>query len=212
MSLTVVLDTGPLGILTNPRRSPETVAALIWAVAMIRAGHRFIVPAIADYEVRRELERAAKRAGLAALDTWNGAAPNRYLPLSDSALRLGATLWARPQRRDHHRRPEGTRRRRSDRGAGARYETPALGFHRSDSERRASLLVCPRRSLDEHHTVMSLDSQTLPIIIQRTLVMIAKLAPDYLTDASAALRVPDPFAFESEHVAVRRVGQCQHIE
>jgi len=94
MSLTVVLDTGPLGILTNPRRPPETVGALIWAMTMIRAGHRFIVPAIADYEVRRELERAAKPAGLAALDAWNSAAPNRYLPLSDSALRLGATLWA----------------------------------------------------------------------------------------------------------------------
>ncbi len=95
MSLTVVLDTGPLGILTNPRRPPETVSALIWALTMIRVGHRFVVPAIADYEVRRELERAAKLAGLAALDAWNSAAPDRYLPLSDSALRLGATLWAR---------------------------------------------------------------------------------------------------------------------
>lgn len=95
MSLTVFLDTGPLGILTNPRRPPETVSALTWVIAMIRAGHRFIVPAIADYEVRRELERAARTAGLAALDAWNSAAPDRYLLLSDSALRLGATLWAR---------------------------------------------------------------------------------------------------------------------
>ncbi len=94
MSLTVFLDTGPLGILTNPKRPPETVRALTWAITMIRAGHRFIVPAIADYEVRRELERAAKTTGLAALDAWNSAAPDRYLPLSDSALRLGARLWA----------------------------------------------------------------------------------------------------------------------
>jgi hypothetical protein len=28
---------------------------------MIRAGHRFIVPAIVDYEVRRELERRRAR-------------------------------------------------------------------------------------------------------------------------------------------------------
>lgn len=94
MSRTVFLDTGPLGILTNPRRPPETVGALQWALSIIRAGHRFIVPAIADYEVRRELERAAKTSGLAALDAWNSAAPDRYLPLSDSALHLGATLWA----------------------------------------------------------------------------------------------------------------------
>jgi predicted nucleic acid-binding protein len=95
MSRTVFLDAGPLGILTNPRRPPETVSALRWALTMVRAGHRFIVPAIADYEVRRELERAAKTASLAALDAWNSAAPDRYLPLSDSALRLGARLWAR---------------------------------------------------------------------------------------------------------------------
>gem|GEM_PF-6608951 len=31
MSLTVFLDSGPLGILTNPKRPPETVAALTWA-------------------------------------------------------------------------------------------------------------------------------------------------------------------------------------
>lgn len=95
MSLTVFLDTGPLGLLTNPKRPPETIRALRWAITMMQAGHRFIVPAIADYEVRRELERAAKTTGLAALDAWNNAAADRYLSLSDSALRLGATLWAR---------------------------------------------------------------------------------------------------------------------
>src|SRR5579862_2478299 len=101
MILTVFLDSGPLGILTNPKRPPETVGALKWAVNLRRAGHRFIVPAIADYEVRRELERAGKPAGLAELDKWNGAAPDRYLPLTDSALRLGARLWA-------HARNDGT--------------------------------------------------------------------------------------------------------
>ena len=94
MSLTVFLDTGPLGIVTNPKRPPETLAALTWVIAMRQAGHRFVVPAIAVYEVRRELERAGKTAGLAALDAWNSAAPDRYLPLTDSALRLGAKLWA----------------------------------------------------------------------------------------------------------------------
>ena len=58
-------------------------------------GHRFVVPAIADYEVRRELMRAQKVKGLTALDVWNKAHSDRYLPLSDSALLLGAELWAR---------------------------------------------------------------------------------------------------------------------
>ena len=98
MMLTVVLDAGPLGLLTNPKRPPETVKALAWAVSMRRAGHRFIVPAIADYEVRRELERAGKTNGITALDAWNQAAPDRYLPLTDSALRLGARLWAQARK------------------------------------------------------------------------------------------------------------------
>lgn len=95
MILTVFLDSGPLGILTNPKHPIETVSALRWAVAMRRAGHQFIVPAIADYEVRRELERAGKLNGIAALDAFNNSSPDRYLPLTNSALRLGATLWAR---------------------------------------------------------------------------------------------------------------------
>jgi hypothetical protein len=95
MSRTIFLDTGPMGVLTNPKRPPETVAALGWAIALMSAGHRLMVPAMADYQVRRELERAGKTAGIATLDAWNGARPDRYLPLSDSALRLASRLWAR---------------------------------------------------------------------------------------------------------------------
>lgn len=98
MSLTVILDSGPLGLLTNPKRTPDAIAATQWAIAMRRAGHRFIVPAIADYEIRRELERAGKTKGLAALDAWNKAAPDRYLALTDSALRLGSKLWAQARK------------------------------------------------------------------------------------------------------------------
>jgi hypothetical protein len=94
MSLTIFLDSGPLGLLTNPKRQPDTIAATQWTVAVMAAGHRLIVPAIADYEVRRELKRAGKMKGLAVLDAWIGARGDRYLPLTDSALRLGSTLWA----------------------------------------------------------------------------------------------------------------------
>src|ERR1017187_7524739 len=38
MTLTVFLDTGPLGLLTNPKHPPETVSALEWAVRMMIAG------------------------------------------------------------------------------------------------------------------------------------------------------------------------------
>lgn len=94
MSRVIILDTGPLGLLTNPKKTPESRAITRWALDMMAAGHRLVVPAIADYEVRRELERAGQRKGLAQLDAFNAARADRYLTLTDSALRLAAKLWA----------------------------------------------------------------------------------------------------------------------
>jgi hypothetical protein len=54
-----------------------------------------IVPAIVYYELKRELLRAKKMAGIARLDAFVRATPGRYLPLSDEALRLAAELWAK---------------------------------------------------------------------------------------------------------------------
>jgi predicted nucleic acid-binding protein len=94
MTRVIILDTGPLGLLTNPKKTPEPRAITQWALDLIAAGHRLIVPAIADYEVRRELERLGHRKGLAQLDAFNAARADRYLALTDSALRLAARLWA----------------------------------------------------------------------------------------------------------------------
>jgi len=94
MSLTIFLDTGPLGLVTNPKKTPETIAIAQWVFDMEAAGHRFIVPAIADYEVRRELIRAGKARGLARLNAFNAAEAERFLSVTNSALLLGADLWA----------------------------------------------------------------------------------------------------------------------
>ena len=53
-----------------------------------------LVPAIIYYELRRELLRARKTAGLARLDAFVQIDANRYLALTDQALRLAAELWA----------------------------------------------------------------------------------------------------------------------
>jgi hypothetical protein len=95
MSLTVFLDAGPLGLVTNPKRTPDTIAAARWVYDIEAAGHRFIVPAVADYEVRRELIRAGKTRGIARLNSFNAAEPDRFLSVTDTALLLGADLWAR---------------------------------------------------------------------------------------------------------------------
>lgn len=94
MSLSIFLDTGPLGILTNPKKPADTVDALRWAAGHLRAGNRLLVPSVADYEVRRELVRLGRTRGIASLDAWNILPSDRYVMLTDSALRLASILWA----------------------------------------------------------------------------------------------------------------------
>lgn len=99
MSRVILLDAGPLGRVTGDIRSERVRLMVEWVEATLTAGHRVLVPAISDYEVRRELERAEKRAGLARLDAFNSAEPDRFLPLTEAALRRAATLWAQARHR-----------------------------------------------------------------------------------------------------------------
>jgi predicted nucleic acid-binding protein len=92
VSAVVLLDAGPLGVLSNPRNTAPTMAARQWLAALSAAGRRVIVPEIADYEVRRELLRVNSRRGLANLDQL--ALQLEYLALNTAALRRAAELWA----------------------------------------------------------------------------------------------------------------------
>lgn len=92
MSEVVLLDAGPLGLVTNPRRSQQSVACAQWVQALVARGRRVIVPEIADYEVRRELLRANRVSGLARLDGF--ARLLEYLPLTTAAMRQAAVFWA----------------------------------------------------------------------------------------------------------------------
>ena len=94
MSLHILLDTGPLGIITNPKRRTLTLDSLQWVSRHLREGDTFLVPAMADYEVRRELIRSGRNAGIKALDEWNSVSQDRYLALTNSALKRAASLWA----------------------------------------------------------------------------------------------------------------------
>ncbi len=64
MNRVVLLDTGIIGLITNPKRAPESLACNCWLQTLIKAGIRVILPEIADYEVRRELLRANKIKGI----------------------------------------------------------------------------------------------------------------------------------------------------
>ena len=61
MSRVVLLDSGPLGLVTNPRESDESRLCKEWLKMLLAAGVRVMVPEIADYEVRRELLRAGEQ-------------------------------------------------------------------------------------------------------------------------------------------------------
>lgn len=88
----MLLDAGPLGLLSNPHNPPPTAACRNWVLQLQAAGRRVIGPEITDYEVRRELLRANKPVSIALLDAL--AQQLEYLPLTTAAMRQAAVLWA----------------------------------------------------------------------------------------------------------------------
>jgi hypothetical protein len=88
----VLLDAGPLGLVTNPKYSPQSFACAQWLTSLVENDVRVIVPEIADYEVRRELLRANKKRGIERLDAL--ARFLEYLPLNTAAMRQAAAFWA----------------------------------------------------------------------------------------------------------------------
>jgi predicted nucleic acid-binding protein len=95
VSQIVFLDSGPLGLITHPQRSAEVIGVSEWVSRCLLRGCRMVVPAIVYYELKRELLRSQKTLSIGRLDAFVGAAPDRYLRLSDEALRLAAELWAK---------------------------------------------------------------------------------------------------------------------
>jgi predicted nucleic acid-binding protein len=91
-----VLDSGPLGLVSQSRGTPEAIRCRRWVQALLAAGVRVVVPEIADYEVRRELLRAGATAGLARLDLVK--ASLHYAPLTTDVMLRAAGLWAEARR------------------------------------------------------------------------------------------------------------------
>jgi len=76
MSRHILLDSSPMGLLSNPARTADVIAITQWSVSCIAAGHFLYVPEVIDYELRRELLRAGKNKGVARLDSFK--ATSRY--------------------------------------------------------------------------------------------------------------------------------------
>lgn len=94
----MVLDAGPLGLLTQRSGVANADACREWLRRGLGRGLVFHVPEIADYEVRRELLRAGKSLGVTRLDAFVAAEPGRYLPITTAAMRQAAVFWADARR------------------------------------------------------------------------------------------------------------------
>jgi predicted nucleic acid-binding protein len=91
---TIVLDSGPLGLIVHRRGVREADECRAWLVARLQQGVRVVVPEIVDYELRRELLRLGKAGAIADLDAFEGQQPDRYRALSTADLRRAAQLWS----------------------------------------------------------------------------------------------------------------------
>jgi len=65
----VLLDFGPLGLVSHPNAEKVNAEAVEWLEALLTAWVSVLVAEIADYEVRRELLRAGRQRGVQRLDT-----------------------------------------------------------------------------------------------------------------------------------------------
>jgi len=92
MSRLVVLDTSPLGMVTNPKDSSESRECKEWLKGLLEAGVQVAIPAIADYELRRELLRERKIKGIERLDALSQRVG--YLDIRGTTLEVAAELWA----------------------------------------------------------------------------------------------------------------------
>ncbi len=98
MSRLIILDSGPLGMVTNPKAvSQEVKECKNWFNSLLNRGQIFILSEITDYEVRRELIRAGKKASIRRLNQLKKILP--YVPITTETMLLAAQLWAEARNR-----------------------------------------------------------------------------------------------------------------
>jgi predicted nucleic acid-binding protein len=76
-------------MISHPRPSAEIIDWVAWLTS---SGVEFVVPEIADYEVRRELLRSGRAKGVRRLDQLKTRLT--YLPIATDAMLKAAEFWA----------------------------------------------------------------------------------------------------------------------
>jgi predicted nucleic acid-binding protein len=90
----VLLDAGPLGMVSHPRMSSDVAA---WLALLVSGGVEVLIPEIADYEVRRELIRAGRTKGIDRLNQLKTTLG--FVPITSIAMLRAAEFWAEARRR-----------------------------------------------------------------------------------------------------------------
>lgn len=97
MNRIILLDSGPLGMVTNPKATGTPLDCQLWLKSLLRRGERFAIPEISDYEVRRELLRAGLLRSLRRLDNLKQTL--EYIPIQTDTMLLAAQLWAEARKK-----------------------------------------------------------------------------------------------------------------
>lgn len=92
MSKVILLDSAPVGLITNPKVTPLALECQKWFLDLFSQGYKVILPEIIDYEIRRELLRANKLSGIKKLDQLK--LEIIYLPITTEVMLKAAQLWA----------------------------------------------------------------------------------------------------------------------
>ncbi len=92
MATLVLLDSTPLSLITNPKASSSTQDYQEWFQNLAERNYLPVLPEIIDYEVRRELIRARKQAGIRRLDQLKKEI--LFLPITTAVMLKAAQLWA----------------------------------------------------------------------------------------------------------------------
>lgn len=99
MIRSIVLDSGPLGLICYSPGFPVGDECRQWVARHLATGIQVLVPAIANYELRRELIRLNNANSISMLDRFISSEAGRYIQLSDGQLQLAAELWAETRKR-----------------------------------------------------------------------------------------------------------------
>jgi hypothetical protein len=96
MSDIILLDTGPLGLITHPLGSAESDACNQWMQSQIMIGTHVLVAGIADYELRREMLLNRNTSGIIKLNNLNTTVG--FDPITTAVMNQAAIFWAQARR------------------------------------------------------------------------------------------------------------------